>query len=188
VVDRSHFEDDALPFMRALFGHAVKLSGNVQDAEDLVSETYLNAYRAYEQFDGENVKAWLFKILNNNWKNALRTRSRRPVKAFIGDDDDIEEHYFMNRTTPEDIALDKMTNTMVKAAIDDLPDAYREAVLLADVEGFSYNEIAEIADVPIGTVMSRLHRGRKALQKALYEYAAQSGVIANLEHTTGGTR
>lgn len=187
MADRATFEADALPYTRALFGHAVNLSGNVQDAEDLVAETFLNAYRAYGSFDGENVKAWLFKILNNNWKTTLRTRSRRPQKAIVSDDDEVEAHYFMTHTTPEDVALDQMTAEIVRAAIDDLPDAYRETVLLADVEGFTYAEIAAIEDVPIGTIMSRLHRGRKSLQKALYEYAVDSGIVANYE-PTGGSR
>jgi RNA polymerase sigma-70 factor (ECF subfamily) len=181
MADQATFEADAVPYMRALFGHAVNLSGNVADAEDLVSETFLNAYRAYGSFDGENLKAWLFKILNNNWKNALRTRSRRPQKALLGEDEEVEEHYFMTRTTPEDVALDQMTAELVRAAIDELPDAYRETVLLADVEGFTYAEIAAIEDVPIGTIMSRLHRGRKSLQKALYEYAVDSGIVRSEE-------
>ena len=117
--------------------------------------------------------------LNNNYKNALRTKSRRPVKFEpTSEDDDIEDHYFMTHTTPEDVALDQMTHAMVRGAVESLPESFREAVLLKDVEDFSYGEIADILEVPLGTVMSRIHRGRKLLQKTLYEYALQEGLIA----------
>ena len=188
MADQATFADDAMQYLNQLFSVAQRLTGNRTEAEDLVQETYLNGYRAYGSFEeGTNLRAWLFKILQNNYKNALRTKSRRPVKYEPHDDEEIEEHYFMNRTTPEDVALDRMTDPMVKKAVDELPEAFREAVLLADVEGFTYAEIAEITEVPIGTVMSRIHRGRKSLQKTLYEYAVEQGLIATPANLGGGT-
>jgi RNA polymerase sigma-70 factor (ECF subfamily) len=180
MADQATFAEAATPYMGQLLAYARLHFGKVVEPEDLVQETYLNAYRAYGSFEeGTNLRAWLFRILNNNYKNALRTKSRRPVKFEpASDDDDIEDHYFMTHTTPEDVALDQMTHAMVRSAVESLPDSFREAVLLKDVEDFSYGEIAEILDVPLGTVMSRIHRGRKMLQKTLYEYALQEGLIA----------
>jgi RNA polymerase sigma-70 factor (ECF subfamily) len=180
MADQVSFADAAMPYMGQLLAYARLHYGQVVEPEDLVQETYLNAYRAYGSFEeGTNLRAWLFRILTNNYKNALRTKSRRPVKFEPTiDDDEIEDHYFMTHTTPEDVALDQMTHDMVRGAVQLLPDSFREAVLLKDVEDFSYGEISDILEVPLGTVMSRIHRGRKLLQKTLYEYALQEGLIA----------
>ena len=163
------------------------MTRNAADAEDLVQETYLKAYRAYGGFtEGTNLKAWLYRILTNTYINSYRAAKRRPE---IADVEDVEDLYLYRRLAPgaggqvgrsaEDEALDSFTDDEVKQAIESLPEAFRMAVLLADVEGFSYKEIAEITDVPIGTVMSRIHRGRRALQKALGDYAASRGLVGS---------
>jgi RNA polymerase sigma-70 factor (ECF subfamily) len=185
MADRSKFADEALPLMPALYGAALRLTRNPQDAEDLVQETYLKAYRAYDTFEeGSNLKAWLYKILHNSFINRYRARKRRPQETDL---EDVEELYLYRRltgpesvsmaTSPEEELLASITDEHVKAALESLPEQFRIAVYLADVEGFSYQEIADILDVPIGTVMSRLHRGRKQLQKALYDYALEAGLI-----------
>jgi RNA polymerase sigma-70 factor (ECF subfamily) len=184
VADRASFADDALPHMRSLYSTALRLSGNPADAEDLVQETYLRAYRSYGTFSaGTNLRAWLFRILTNAHINRYRARSRRPEETEL---DDVEDLYLYRRIahvrglgrSAEDELLELFTETEVLAAVDALPEGYRLAVLLADVEGFSYKEIAEILDIPIGTVMSRLHRGRKRLQQSLYDFAVARGLTS----------
>ena len=169
--------------MPALYSAALRMTRNPADAEDLVQETYLKAYRAFDSFaEGTNLKAWLYRILTNTYINAYRASKRRPE---VSDVEDVEDLYLYHRLvggdgtgrSAEEIALEGFTDDEVKAAIESLPDAFRIAVLLADVEGFSYKEIAEITDVPIGTVMSRIHRGRRALQKALHEFAEARGLV-----------
>jgi RNA polymerase sigma-70 factor (ECF subfamily) len=161
------------------------LTRNPSDAEDLVQETYLKAYRAFASFEaGTNLRAWLYKILTNTFINSYRSAKRRPE---IADVEDVEDLYMYRRLSgdqptglgrsAEDEVVDRFTDTEVKEAIEALPEAFRIAVLLADVEGFSYKEIADITEVPIGTVMSRIHRGRKALQKALFEFGAARGLV-----------
>jgi RNA polymerase sigma-70 factor (ECF subfamily) len=161
------------------------MTRNPADAEDLVQETYLKAYRAFASFElGTNLKAWLYRILTNTYINMYRAKKRRPE---IADVEDVEDLYLYRRLSgdgaaglgrsAEDEALERFTDTDVKAAIESLPESFRMAVLLADVEGFSYKEIAEITDVPIGTVMSRIHRGRKALQKALIDRGSTRGLV-----------
>jgi RNA polymerase sigma-70 factor (ECF subfamily) len=162
-----------------LYSAALRMTRNQADAEDLVQETYLRAYRGFGGFqEGTNLKAWLYRILTNTYINSYRAKKRRPDETEL---DEVEDLYLYRRIggleaamagrSAEDELLDRFTDTEVKEAIESLPENFRLAVLLADVEGFSYKEIAEILDIPIGTVMSRLHRGRKALQKRLYEYA-----------------
>ncbi len=169
------------------------MTRNPADAEDLVQETYLKAYRAFNGFtEGTNLKAWLYRILTNTYINAYRAKKRRPEESDI---DDLENFYLYRRLgglegasagrSAEDEVLDHFTETEVKEAIEALPEQFRMAVLLGDVEGFSYKEIAEILDVPIGTVMSRLHRGRRALQKRLYEFGRQRGLVGEREGTHG---
>ena len=170
--------------MPALYSAALRMTRNPADAEDLVQETYLRAYRGFGGFtEGTNLRAWLYRILTNTYINSYRAAKRRPE---IADVEDVEELYLYHRLaspdgTPnrsaEEEALASFTDDEVKAAIESLPDAFRIAVLLADVEGFSYKEIAEITDVPIGTVMSRIHRGRRALQKALHNFAEARGLV-----------
>ena len=185
MADQARFVDEAMDHMASLYSAAMRMTRNPSDAEDLVQETYLKAYRAYGTFqEGTNLKAWLYKILTNTYINAYRARSRRPEQADV---EDVEDLYLYRRLggletatigrSAEDEALDRFTDEEVKEALESLPEAFRIAVLLADVEGFSYKEIAEIAEVPIGTVMSRIHRGRRALQKALALYGIERGLV-----------
>jgi len=173
-----------MQFMPSLYTAAMRMTRNPQDAEDLLQETFLKAYRAYGGFqEGTNLKAWLYKILTNTYINSYRAKRRRPEESEL---EDVEDLYLYRRLagaegasgrSAEEEALERFTDDEVKAAVESLPEGFRLAVLLADVEGFSYKEIAEIMDVPIGTVMSRLHRGRKALQKALAEYGLERGLV-----------
>jgi RNA polymerase sigma-70 factor (ECF subfamily) len=185
MAEQARFQEDTLQFMPSIYSAALRMSRNPADAEDLVQETYLKAYRAYGSFaEGTNLKAWLYKILTNTFINSYRARKRRPE---IADIEDVEELYLYHRLegleaskpgrSAEEEALSRITDTEVKDALESLPDAFRIAVLLADVEGFSYKEIAEITEVPIGTVMSRIHRGRRALQKALVDYGLARGLV-----------
>ena len=185
MADQAVFSDLAMEYMPALYTAALRMTRNPADAEDLVQETYLKAYRAFASFEqGTNLKAWLYRILTNTYINTYRAKKRRPE---IADVEDIEDLYLYRRLaqseaadagySAEDRALERITDTEVKAAIEGLPEAFRIPVILADVEGFSYKEIAEITDVPIGTVMSRIHRGRKALQKALVDRGSTRGLV-----------
>ena len=185
MADQAVFSDLAMEYMPALYTAALRMTRNPADAEDLVQETYLKAYRAFASFElGTNLKAWLYRILTNTYINPYRAKKRRPE---IADVEDIEDLYLYRRLSgdqatglgrsAEEEALERFTDTDVKEAIESLPDTFRMAVLLADVEGFSYKEIAEITDVPIGTVMSRIHRGRKALQKALVDRGSTRGLV-----------
>jgi len=184
VADQADFQGEAMVYMDALFSAAMRMTRNPADAEDLVQETYLKAYRAFPGFEeGTNLRAWLYRILTNTYINLYRAKQRRPE---VTDVEDVEDLYLFHRLSAtsaaagsrsaEEEVLASITDVEVKEALDSLPEAFRLAVYLADVEGFSYAEIAEITDVPIGTVMSRLHRGRKALQKALLPYAEARGM------------
>jgi RNA polymerase sigma-70 factor, ECF subfamily len=186
MADRSTFASDALAFMPQLYSAAVRMTRNSSDAEDLVQETYLKAYRSYGTFqEGSNLKAWLYRILTNTFINTYRSKQRRPEETQL---DDIEDLFLYRRIggleaamasrSAEDTLMDMFTDSEVKDALDALPESFRIPVLLADVEEFSYKEIAEMLDIPIGTVMSRLHRGRKAMQRQLYDYARERGLIA----------
>jgi RNA polymerase sigma-70 factor (ECF subfamily) len=171
--------------MDSLYAGALRMTRNPADAEDLVQETYLKAYRGFGGFEeGTNLKAWLFRILTNTYINRYRQQKRRPDETDLAD---VEDFYLYRRLggfdeariakSAEDSLLETFTDDEVKDALESLPETFRMAVLLADVEGFAYKEIAEILDIPIGTVMSRLHRGRKALQKRLYEFAVDRGLV-----------
>ena len=184
MADQATFADQAMPFMNALYSAALRMTRNPADAEDLLQETYLRAYRGFGGYtDGTNLKAWLYRILTNTYINQYRAKKRRFDETAL---DETEDLYLYRRLggleavaagrSAEDELMDWFTDAEVKEAVEGLPENFRIPVLLADVEGFSYKEIAEILDVPIGTVMSRLHRGRKALQKELYEYALQRGL------------
>ncbi|MHB8295105.1 MAG: sigma-70 family RNA polymerase sigma factor [Acidimicrobiales bacterium] len=190
MADQGEFESQAMVYMPALYSAALRMSRNPAEAEDLVQETYLKAYRGFSSFkQGTNLKAWLYRILTNTFINDYRAKKRAPE---ISDVDDVESLYLYRRLhadgagtagrSAEDEALSRFTDDDVKAAVESLPEVFRIAVLLADVEGFSYKEIAEITGVPIGTVMSRLHRGRRALQKALAGFGAKRGLV---EATSG---
>jgi RNA polymerase sigma-70 factor (ECF subfamily) len=184
LADQADFEKDAMEFAPQLYSAALRMTRNAADAEDVVQETFLKAYRSYDTFQaGTNLKAWLYRILTNTYINRYRKQVRRPSEVDFGE---IEDLYLYKRLgsaesgsasrSAEDEALQQFVDADVKAAVEELPEHFRMPVLLADVEGFSYKEIAEILDVPIGTVMSRLHRGRKALQKALWAFAEQHGL------------
>jgi RNA polymerase sigma-70 factor (ECF subfamily) len=193
VADQARFTELAMEYMPSLYTAALRMTRNASDAEDLVQETYLKAYRAFASFsEGTNLKAWLYRILTNTYINTYRAKKRRPEESDV---DDLENFYLYRRLgglegatagrSAEDEVLDHFTEREVKEAIEALPEQFRMAVLLGDVEGFSYKEIAEILDVPIGTVMSRLHRGRRALQKRLYEFGRQRGLVPEREGTHG---
>ena len=184
MADPAHFADQAMEFMPSLYSAALRMTRNPADAEDLVQETYLRAYRGFEGFsEGTNLKAWLYRILTNTFINRYRAKKRRPEETEF---DDVEDFYLYKRLggleaagagrSAEDELMDLFPEQEVKDALEALPENFRMAVLLADVEGFSYKEIADIMQIPIGTVMSRLHRGRKALQKGLYDFAAERGL------------
>jgi RNA polymerase sigma-70 factor (ECF subfamily) len=182
--DSERFQREALPLLDSLYGAALRMTRNPADAEDLVQETMLRAYRAFETFEpGTNLKAWLFRILTNAYINVYRKKQREPQKVSqdqIEDFDlyrELKDHESQFAQTPETIVLDALVDSDILEAIDDLPEQFRLAVVLSDVEGFSYAEMAEIMDVPMGTVMSRLHRGRKALQKRLWELARERGIV-----------
>jgi RNA polymerase sigma-70 factor (ECF subfamily) len=188
MADQARFTELAMEHMPSLYSAALRLTRNPADAEDLVQETYLRAYRGFGGFtEGTNLRAWLYRILTNTYINSYRAAKRRPE---IADVEDVEDLYLYHRLAPsgdgvgrsaEEEALASFTDDEVKAAIESLPDVFRIAVLLADVEGFSYKEIAEITDVPIGTVMSRIHRGRRALQKALHGFAEARGLVGTTQ-------
>ncbi len=180
---RDRFERDVLPLLSSLYGAALRLTRNPADAEDLVQETYLRAFRGFGGFqEGTNLKAWLYRILTNSFINTYRKKQREP--QLVEGPDDIDEWYLFDKLGARSVepsaeveVLDKIPDESVKAALESLPENFRLPVLLADVEGFSYKEIAEIMDTPVGTVMSRLHRGRKALQKALWDTAKERGLV-----------
>jgi RNA polymerase sigma-70 factor (ECF subfamily) len=185
MADQANFERDALQYSRQLYSAAMRMARNPSDAEDLVQETFLKAYRAYDSFEeGTNLKAWLYRILTNTYINKYRKDSRRPSETDLGDVEDLylyrrlgsEDTVDVSRTT-EDRVLDGLVESDIKAAVEELPENFRMPVLLADLEGFSYKEIAEILDITNGTVMSRLHRGRKAMQKRLWEFASKRGLL-----------
>ena len=189
MADRAHFSELALEHMPALYTAALRMTRNPADAEDLVQETFLKAYRSFDRFEeGTNLKAWLYRILTNTFINSYRAAKRRPETTDV---EEVEDLYLYRRLgefrsgdlgrSAEEEVLEHITDDEVKAAIESLPEAFRMAVLLADVEGFSYKEIADITDVPIGTVMSRIHRGRRALQKALTQYAGGRGLVGSTD-------
>jgi len=180
---RERFERDVLPILPSLYGAALRMTRNPTDAEDLLQETTLRAFRGFGGFqEGTNLKAWLYRILTNSYITTYRKKQREP--QIVEGPDDLDEWFLFDRIgarhvegSAEQEVLDRLPDTDVKAALESIPENFRVPVLLADVEGFSYKEIAEIMDTPIGTVMSRLHRGRKALEKALWETAKERGFV-----------
>ncbi len=191
MADQATFADQAMEHMPSLYTAALRMTRNPADAEDLVQETYLKAYRGFGGFtEGTNLKAWLYRILTNTYINIYRAKKRRPEETDV---EDFESLYLYHRLSAgegasigrsaEEQVLDRFTESEVKDAIEALPEQFRMAVILGDVEGFSYKEMAEILDVPIGTVMSRLHRGRRALQKRLYDFGRQRGLVPAREGT-----
>jgi RNA polymerase sigma-70 factor, ECF subfamily len=182
---RTRLEQAAIEHIDALYRTALRMTRNPSDAEDLVQEAYLRAFRSLHQFtEGTNLRAWLFRILTNTYINDYRRRQRRPTSASL---DGIEEFYLYDHLVdspvqpgderPEDVVLQQLTVDDVIQAIESLPEEFRQVVLLADVEGFAYREIAEIVGIPVGTVMSRLFRARRRLQRQLYDFAVEAGIL-----------
>lgn len=177
------FEHAAIPFLDALYNMGYRLTRNAEDAQDLVQETYLKAYRHFDKFEpGTNLKAWLFKILKNTFINGYRKRQNRPQQSAFSDIEDAFETNLRDDVSrdiknPEQEVLDKILDSDVQRALDDLSDDYRMVIHLVDLEGFSYKEAASILDVPVGTVMSRLYRGRRLLERALLQYARDHGYL-----------
>jgi len=183
---REEFEESALEYMTPLFNLALNLTRNRKDAEDLVQETYLRAYRFFGSYQpGTHIKAWLFRILRNTFINRYRAQKVRPVevdfsKVEVAYERMVDEHFLQaNRpVSPEDALLDGVLDEEVETALARLPEEYRSVVILALVEDLSYKEIAAALSIPLGTVMSRLHRGRKMLQGQLLEYARKKGILS----------
>ena len=186
MADQADFAEQAMQYAPQLYSGALRMTRNRSDAEDLVQEAYLKGFRSFHTFkEGTNLRAWLFRILTNTYINNYRAKQRRPSESDLGEIEDLYLYRRLNTLedpsvgrSAEDALMEVLADDEVKKALEELPENFRLPIILADVEGFSYKEIANMLDIPIGTVMSRLHRGRKAMQKALYDYARASGLVA----------
>ncbi|WP_442867638.1 sigma-70 family RNA polymerase sigma factor [Citricoccus sp. NR2] len=192
---RERFERDALQYVDQLYAAGLRMTRNPSDAEDLVQEAYTKAYSSFHQYKpGTNLKAWLYRILTNTYINLYRKRQRQPQQTNTDTVEDWQmaqaaEHTSSGLRSAETEALDRLPDSDVKNALQAIPEEFRLAVYFADVEGFAYKEIAEILGVPIGTVMSRLHRGRKLLRDLLTDYATERGIrVQGKAASTAGTR
>ena len=185
MTTREDFTHDAMQHAPQLFSTAMRMTRNRSDAEDLVQETFIKAWRSFTTYQqGTNLRAWLFRIMTNTYINKYNAQKRKGTEVEL---DDVEELFLYKRlgsidqsqlsSSAEDQMLELFTDDEVKNALEELPEDFRIPVLLSDVDGFSYKDISEMLEIPIGTVMSRLHRGRKAMQKMLYEYARDRGLI-----------
>ena len=179
----ARFEREAMPLLDQMYSAALRTTRNPTDAEDLVQETYAKAFAAFHQYrPGTNLKAWMYRILTNTYINIYRKKQRQPLESDAAEVEDYQlaraaSHTSKGLRSAETEALDHLPDSDVTRALASIGEDFRLAVYLADVEGFSYKEIAEIMDTPIGTVMSRLHRGRKQLRELLTDYAAERGFV-----------
>ncbi|GAB3615977.1 RNA polymerase sigma factor SigR [Okibacterium endophyticum] len=191
---RSLFEEQALPFIDQLYGAAMRMTKNPADAQDLVQETFVKAFAAFAQFtQGTNLKAWLYRILTNTYINTYRKKQREPYQGTIDELEDwqlggAESTTARASRSAEAEAIDRMPDSAVKDALQTIPEDFRLAVYFADVEGFAYQEIADIMKTPIGTVMSRLHRGRRMLRELLADYAQDRGISASAATKGAGAK
>lgn len=187
---RRLFQEQALPFMDQLYGAGMRMTKNPADAADLVQETFVKAFAAFHQFEqGTNLKAWLYRILTNTFINIYRKKQRDPYQGTIDELDDWQMGGAESATSTvtrsaEAEAIDRMPSSAVKDALQSIPEDFRLAVYFADVEGFAYQEIADIMKTPVGTVMSRLHRGRRLLRELLADYARERGMTATVAAET----
>jgi RNA polymerase sigma-70 factor, ECF subfamily len=184
MADREQFAEQAMQYAPQLYSAARRMTGNAADAEDLVQDTFLRAWRSFATFEeGTNLRAWLFRILTNSFINTYRAKQRRPQESDLADVEDLYLYKRVRSIDPatrsaEDTLFELFTDDEVKSALEELPENFRVPVLLADVQEFSYKEIADMLDIPIGTVMSRLHRGRKGMQKRLIDSATERGLLS----------